>query len=70
MAVPEGIKRLKIPHTIPSQNPSRVPPFLKGRGVRGVGPDKERLFQFLKPRAYSAIGLDFLDKPLKPVYGS
>ena len=36
-------------------------------GARGVGPDKERLFQFLKPRAYSAIGLDFLDKPLKPV---
>ena len=23
---------------------------------------KERLFQFLKPRAYSEIGLDFLDK--------
>ena len=28
---------------------------------------KERLFQFLKPRAYFAIGLDFLEKPLKPV---
>ena len=28
---------------------------------------KERLFQFLKPRAYSVIGLDFLDKPFKPV---
>ena len=25
---------------------------------------KERLFQFLKPRAYSAIGLDFPDKQL------
>ena len=28
---------------------------------------QERLFQFLKPRAYSAIERDFLDKPLKPV---
>ena len=30
---------------------------------------KERLSEFLKPRAYSAIGLDFLDKPVKPVVG-
>ena len=28
---------------------------------------KERLFQFLKPRAYPAIGLDFPDKPLNSV---
>ena len=28
---------------------------------------KDQLFQFLKPRAYSAIGLDFPDKPLKLV---
>ena len=31
---------------------------------------KERLSEFLKPRAYSAIWLDFLDEPLKPVAGT
>ena len=30
---------------------------------------KERLFQFLKPREYSAIGLGFFPKPLKLVAG-
>ena len=74
-----GHKAIKYPSSIPSQNRSPFPLPRRHRrslqrseakrvtGVRGVGPDKERLFQFLKPRAYSAIGLDFLDKPLKPV---
>ena len=77
MALSAGVKRLKTP-TQALAKPLTVPSFLKGTGVayneakrvtgvRGVGPDKARLFQFLKPRAYSAIGLDFLDKPLKSV---
>ena len=66
MALREGIKRLKSLIN-PLAKPLTVPPFLAGRGVRGVGPDKERLFQFLKSRAYPEIGLDFLDKSLKPV---
>ncbi len=65
--IARGHKAIKYPSHYPPAKPIRVPPFLAGRGVRGVGPDKERLFQFLKPRAYSAIELDFFDKPLKPV---
>ena len=39
-------------------------------GVAKARKLKERLSEFLKPRAYSAIGLDFLDEPLKPVAGT
>ena len=39
MALTEGIKQLKKPSPYPLGKPILVPPFLVGRGVRGVGPD-------------------------------
>ena len=38
-------KAIKNPSPHPLAKPLTVPPFLTGRGVRGVGPDKERLIE-------------------------
>ena len=38
--IDRGHKAIKNPSHHPLVKPIRVPPFLAGRGVRGVGPDR------------------------------